>query len=350
MSAPAFTTRAVVKDRPQPGVRVAEVTLRPRATDVVVRPLAIGICGSDVSTYRWGTDRANRMRVSLPVVMGHEIVGEVVEIGPAARTRPGVSGLAVGARIIAEPIVACGRCRTCVDGRTNLCYERRVLGLDVDGGMADLAVLPASSVLPLPVALPPTEATLLEPLATAVQAMAKVGPVAGVSCAVVGPGPLGLLLTQALVTAGATTTVLGTERSRERLRLASTLGAAETVVADAEWTRANGDRFEVVFDVGGPTALLQAVQLVRRGGRVVYASGSDVPVPIAFNSMLKHRGIDLLTSTGHQLDAWMEAFALAASGGVRLAPLIDAVVSLERVADGFAAASARSVLKCVVVP
>lgn len=348
MSSPSFTTRAVVKDRPEPGVWVTEVTMRPGPSDIVVRPRAIGICGSDVSTYRWGPDRAARMRDSLPVVLGHEIVADVVHIGPDAL--PGGGTIAVGATVIAEPIVACGQCRTCANGRTNLCYRRRVLGLDIDGGMADLAVLPGSSVIPLPLDLPPREATLLEPLATAVQALSRVAPVRGMACAVLGPGPLGLLLTQALTASGATVTVLGTERGHERLRLATTLGAVEALVADPAWLRRNGDRFEVVFDVGGPTALLDAVTLVRRGGTVVYASGSDLGVPIAFNSMMKHRGIDLLTSTGHPPNAWTAAFGLAAAGRVRLAPLVSEVVPLERAADGLVAASARGAIKVVVVP
>ncbi len=342
----AGTALAVVKAGPESGVVLQRRPLPPLGErDVLLRPLATGICGSDLATYSWHERRRPVLLASMPVVMGHEVAGEVVRVGPAVRD------FASGDRVVTDPLLRCGTCRLCLAGRPQICVARRQLGYHVDGGMAELAVVPATCLVHLPDEIGWIEAPLVEVLAVGVHALERAGLVAGQACAVVGPGPVGLLLAQAVRAAGASpVALLGTDRSRPRLESARAYGIDETAVLDEDWIVRNLERFEVVFEAAGtPEALLAAVRLTRRGGRVVYASGFEDPVPIRFNEMLKLREIDLYTSTGHPPSAWERSFGLVKAGAVRLDGLVDLTVPLERAAEGFAAAYARQVFKCVVV-
>jgi len=338
---------AVLKDQPGVGVTVRTVTLPELGDyDVRVKPIACGICGSDLKTYEWHSYRQPGLKKAMPVILGHEVAGYVVEVGRR------VTGLKPLDRVLTEPILSCGHCRLCEEGRTHICESRKVLGYETQGGMARMAVLPARCLIKLPPSIAFVDAPLLEILGTAVHAIERVGLVAGRSCAVVGPGPLGNMLAQALHAAGAwPVAVYGTERSRPRLELAKRMGADEIGISDdATLTRDEG-RFEFTFEVAGqPEALLAAVRLVRRGGTVVFGSGFDeVPAGLKLNAHLKSREVNLVTTTGHPRTAWDRALALVESGKVRIDGLVDLQVPLERADEAFQATYARNSFKTVVI-
>src|SRR2546427_3582229 len=191
---------------------------RPEPGDVVVRIVAAGLCGTD---YRiWTGERI----VEYPRVMGHELVGRVEAVAADVTTvRPGV-------RVVVEPNYGCGRCPLCLEGNRNLCLSRRAIGIDVDGGFAELMRLPARCCWPAPDGAETDALLLTEPLAVVVRAVDRGAPRRGESAAVVGAGSLGLLALQVLRARGAR--VLVVSRSRRRFRLARELGAEATHTTD----------------------------------------------------------------------------------------------------------------------
>src|SRR2546428_750244 len=149
--------------------------------EVVVRVVAAGLCGTD---YRiWTGFRT----VSYPRIMGHEF-GGVVEAGG-----PGVTRLGRGLRVAVEPNYSCGRCPLCKEGNRNLCLERTAVGIDVDGGFAELVRLPSRCCWPVPSGLADEDVLLTEPLAVVTRARHRGGPPAGETAAEVGRGTLRLL-------------------------------------------------------------------------------------------------------------------------------------------------------------
>ena len=337
---------AVIKEHEGVGISVRRVALRaPGDFEVLVRPHACGICGSDLKTWEFQAYRQEYLRKSMPVIMGHEVAGEVLAIGRHVRN------VAVGDRVLTDPVMRCGVCRLCEEGRTNICLDRRVLGYEMDGGMAELAVLPAACLIKIPASIDYLDAPLLEILGTAVHAIERTGLVTGQPCAIIGPGPLGLMLLQALRASGATpVAIYGTERSRPRLEIARRLGADLVDVTDPAVLARDANRYEHVFEVAGrPEALAAAGQLVRHGGNLVFASGFDrVPEEFRLNAMLKNREVNLITATGHPRQAWDRSLALVESGQVRIDGLVDLVVPLEEADRAFQAAWQRTALKAVI--
>src|SRR3989475_7065439 len=183
---------------------------RPESGDVVVRIVAAGLCGTD---YRiWTGERP----VAYPRVMGHELVGHVEAVASD------VTRVRSGDRVVVEPNYACGRCPLCREGNRNLCLTRTAIGIDVDGGFAELVRLPARCCWPAPPAAGPDALLLTEPLAVVVRAVERGAPRRGEAAAIVGAGTLRLLALPVLRARGAR--VLRVSRSPHRLPLPSRLG------------------------------------------------------------------------------------------------------------------------------
>jgi L-iditol 2-dehydrogenase len=193
--------KAIVKVAPGYGqveVReIAEPIVQPGQVKIRVR--AAGLCGTDIHIYK------DEFRAWPPVVLGHEVAGEIAEVGE------GVSGLAPGQRVTTETYFSyCGHCRYCRAGQVNLCLERRSIGSAVNGGFTDFVVVPARNIHLLPDNVDFRAGALTEPLACVVHATLTTPTVAPGDVAVIaGPGPIGLLTLQVVKAAGARAMVLG---------------------------------------------------------------------------------------------------------------------------------------------
>lgn len=238
-----------------------------------------GICGSDLHEYVAGpmtipveTPHPLTGQVA-PVVLGHEFSGRVVEVGD------GVTRVAVGDRVVVEPLLSCGKCAPCKSGRYNLCVYRGFHGLTSDGGgFSEYTVVHENLVHRLPGALSFEAGAIVEPAAVAVQAVYSSGLRIGDTCAVFGAGPIGLLLTQAAKAAGASTVIV-VEVSEQRLAKAEQLGATHLInpqsekVIDAILAVTDGQGVDVSFEAAGAqTALTQAIGCVKAGGEAVIVS------------------------------------------------------------------------------
>ena len=235
-----------LEDRPEPVAGPGEALLR---------PLAVGTCGTDLHPERFAFDPG--------VIMGHELSAEVVGLGP------GTSGLAVGDRVVVNPNgITCGACTACRAGRPNLCQpaRRASIGIHRDGGLAELVAVPERALHRIPDALGDEPAAWAEPLAAAIHAVRAAGPVAGLRVLVLGGGPIGLLTLQ-LLRNGRAAFVGLVEPVPFRRGVAERLGADATYdsVASAGRQAAPG---LVVECSGSPAALSAAVHLVADGGSI----------------------------------------------------------------------------------
>jgi 2-desacetyl-2-hydroxyethyl bacteriochlorophyllide A dehydrogenase len=298
------------------------------ADEVLVRVDAAGLCGTDYSI--WTGDRA----VAYPRVMGHEFLGTVAAVAP------GLARVRVGERVVVEPNFSCGRCPLCREGNRNLCLQRTAVGIDADGGFAELACVPVQCVWPIPVDLETEDALLAEPLAVVVRAAKRAEPRAGETAAVLGAGTLGLLALQVLRARGAR--VLVVSRTGRRFELARALGAEATHeagqgAADAAARAFSGrEGVDLVIETAGTAeAVSQALALVRPGGRVVLTGLPHESTPVSFFTVVR-REITISGSMIYQ-DEFPEAVRLLAQGLVKGRPLITHRFSLDAIDDAFGA-------------
>ena len=313
----------------------------PGAGEALVRVRAAGLCGTDFRI--WSGDRP----VRYPLIMGHEFIGEVAAVGS------GVQNVKAGDAVAVEPNYSCGTCALCREGNRNLCLSRTAVGIDVDGGLAELACIPARCCWAAPAELSPEQLLLTEPLAVVVRAVNRGGARAGETAAVVGVGTLGLLAVQVLRARGAR--VLAVSRSDRRFPLARELGAegvhSLTAGSGAEAARRFSGREGVdlvVETAGTPEAVEEALGLARPGGRVVLTGLPHDPSQVHFFWVVR-RELTILGSMIYQ-DEFPEAMRLLRTGAVKVEPLVTHRFRLDAVNEAFAAHQSPASIKVAVIP
>ncbi|HTT55349.1 MAG TPA: alcohol dehydrogenase catalytic domain-containing protein [Streptosporangiaceae bacterium] len=306
----------------------------------LVRVSAVGICGSDL--HWWGEGGIGDATLSRPLVLGHEAAGVLAD-GPRR-----------GQRVAIDPAIPDGTCRPCRDGYRNLCLNIRFAGHGgQDGAMREFLAWPSELLHPLPDALSDADGAVLEPLGVAIHALDLGHLRLGGAAAVVGCGPIGLLLGQLLRVAGAAE-VIAFELLGHRRAAAAAAGltvADPAVAADpaavAELTRGGVD---VAFEMAGTG---QAVQLtmaaVRAGGRVVLGGipGDDTTTFRA--STARRKGLTI-AMVRRMNEVYPRAIGLAAAKRVDLTTLVTARYPLEKAAEAFSNAAARTGQKVIVAP
>src|ERR1700693_120112 len=283
------------------------VPLPAGAGEAVVQVFASGLCGTD---YRiWNGDRA----VQYPLIMGHEFIGEVVAVGP------GVQALQPGQKVAVEPNYSCGACPLCREGNRNLCLSRTAIGIDVNGGFAEQACLPARCCWPAPAEISDDQLMLAEPLAVVVRAVARGEARRGESAAVLGVGALGLLAIQVLKAQGLR--VLAVGRTEQRQDLARALGGDDfTTSGDGGATEAarafsGREGVDLVVETAGTgVAVEQALELTHPGGRVVLTGLPHEASTVNFFGVVR-RELRIIGSMIYQQE-FPEAIRLLAAGTV----------------------------------
>ncbi len=299
--------------------------------DVLVGVRACGICGSDIH----GMDGSSGRRIP-PVIMGHEASGVIAKLGSA------VTGWNIGDRVAFDSMIFCGTCQACRTGHTNLCPERRVVGVSCPeyrrhGAFAEYVAIPRHLLVPLPEGLSFEEAAFGEPVGVALHAVGLVNPSPGDRAVVVGAGLIGLLVVQALKRAGCAR-VLAVDLDEGRLALAKELGAEQSVNAAAPdvldqvraWAGGDGDGADIAMEVVGISPTIQlAVRSVRKGGKVG-AVGNLKPVVEFPLQEVVTREITVYGSCASSGE-YSEALQAVADGSIRVKPLMSAVAPI---ADG----------------
>ncbi len=307
-----------------------------RDDEALVRIAVNGLCGSDIHFYKEG--RLGPFVVDRPYIPGHEAVGAVVEIGDNG------FGLSEGDRVTIEPGIACRKCRYCKSGRYNLCPDVTFLSAPpVNGTFAEYIAVPWDFLFKVPDSLPDEEAALVEPLSVGIQACNRASLKPGMSFAVIGAGPIGLITYLAATAYGAGPGIV-LDIQQDRLDFAQSLGAflcIDTRSANAvEATlSATEDGVDVVFDcTGSSQACGITPKLAVRGGVVVVVGWPELPqfpfpMEIVLEKELDVRGVNRYCNT------YPIAIKLLAERRVNLGRLISHRFTFESVVDAFRFAS-----------
>lgn len=285
----------------------------PGPEEVLVRVAVAGICGSDHSLY------LDRFGVSLPVIPGHEAVGQVAALGR------NVSGLRLGQRVTLQPNISCGTCSLCRSGHKNLCANKVRLGIDTNGVFAEWTTLPAEYVWPLPDDLVDAVAVFAEPLAIAVHAMQIRQPRKEERVLIFGAGIIGLLTLQMAALGGAAVTVC--DLSPARLTKAKELGASCTIGPD-DASKSWFDSFNVIYETSGAAmALAEVMRFAAPRAKIIVLSlpGKSHPV---LTDMLVRKELQIMGSLIYT-DEFSEAIALLQSGRIKTKPLQTGKISLQ---------------------
>lgn len=304
------------------------VPVAPGPRQVQIRVAFCGICGTDLHLFHG----AMAHRLHLPHVMGHEMSGVIEKIGPE------VDGWSVGDRVTVRPLDPCGDCPACHAGHRHICQNLKFIGIDTPGALQGLWTVPAHTLHRLPESLSLRQGALIEPIAVACHDV-RMGEVkAGDYAAVIGGGPIGMLI--ALVAKSRGARVVMAEVNPFRIGLARELGIeavspAETDLAALVNEQTGGAGADVVFEVSGSAAGAEMmIKLPRTRGRiVVVAIFGEAPKVDLFRFFW--RELKLTGARVYEHEDFEAAIGLAASPALPLARLITTVVPLDRLEEGF---------------
>ena len=288
----------------------------PKENEVLVCIMRIGVCGSDIHVWH-----GEHPFTSYPVTQGHEVSGEIAAIGNA------VEGFSIGQKVTIQPQVFCGTCYPCRHGKYNLCENLKVMGFQTTGVASTYFAVDASKVTPLPSEMSFDEGAMIEPLAVAVHAVRKFGDIAGKRVAVLGAGPIGILVAQAAKGLGAES-VLITNVSDVRLEKAKTCGVdfcintGKTDFGTAMRDAFGPDKADVIYDCAGNNVTMgQAIREARKGSTIilvaVFAGMASVDLAV-----LNDHELDLNTTMMYRSPDYIDAIDLVRTGKVDLKPLI----------------------------
>jgi L-iditol 2-dehydrogenase len=327
-------------------IRVSdEVVPEPGPGEQLVRVTAVGICGSDLHWYDQGS--IGDAQISHPLVLGHEGAGVIAD-GPRR-----------GQRVAIDPAIPCGVCRSCRDGYRNLCPRVRFAGHGgTDGMMREFMTWPDELLHPLPDELSDADGAVLEPLGVALHGYDLGHLPLGGTAAVIGAGPIGLLLIQVLRAAGARS-VLAADPLPHRREAAAKFGADQVIdpggapaeaVASGVETLLEGEDLgvDVAFEIAGTNdGVRLAMDAVRPGGRVVLAGIPDDDLTTFSASVARRKGLTLAL-VRRMNEAYPRAISMAARGQVDLGPVVTHHFPLAGVDTAFRAANRRTGLKVIV--
>ncbi len=314
---------------------------------VLIEVKAAGVCGSDLHMWR----EHHSWKIKLPLVLGHEFSGVVVDVGKR------VNGFKPGDRVACETAASvCQQCVYCLSGNYNLCPHRLGYGALVDGAFTRYVAARPQILHRIPANVPFEHAALTEPICVAYNALVEktaINP--GDTVVIQGPGPIGIMALQVARLRGAgALIVLGTNADTERLAVAAELGAHHTLNVQqndpAALIRSLGDGFgaDLVVDCTGISkALQQSLELVRPNGRITKIGWG--PQPLDFNlDPLVGKAVTLQGSFSHTYPTWERVLGLLSTGQINLKPVIGGIYPLSQWQEAFLAMENGSNVKSVL--
>ena len=333
----------VLDERPIPALGPRDVLLSVEATT---------LCGTDL---RIATGQKTN-GVTPGVILGHEIAARVWRIG--SDLAAGIDVPAPGTQVGLAPEIACGHCAPCVSNRSNVCANMRLFGTGVDGGLADLVLVPEEAlacITPVAGEIAPPHLALAEPLSCCLRATRRLPIASDSRVLVLGTGPIGLIHCGLAASAGARVMACGRQA---RLDPARAMGAELTTSAQGEdlvrevlaWTDGVGADV-VIIAVGDPGLVPIAAQCARIGGHVSFFAGFPAGSTAQIDPNLVHyRELTLSGSANATLDDYAAAVDALSSGRIDLSPLITHEYELSDVSDALDAVRTRAGLKVAVRP
>jgi len=328
--------KALVKIKPEPGAVLQEMpTPVPGDTEILVKIKATALCKSDVDVVEW-SPLVEASNPPLPLIMGHEFLGEVVEMGKS------VKNIKIGDHITGETHIPCGYCYPCRNGNRHICSNNMgVLGRNVHGSFAEYVKIPEISAIKVDRSLPADQGSLLEPLATALHALSK-GNVSGETVLILGCGTIGLMAVELAKILGATK-VIALDIFQNKLDAALKYGA-DVVINGRE-----ADLVEVVSGVtkgigvgtvidttGNQKVINSVVNAVRVAGTIVFVGMIDYPLTFdEFMHKVVYRELKLTGIFGRRFyETWDTVLKILESGRLDLAHYVGAEIKLEEYEKG----------------
>lgn len=333
-----------LEDAPEPTAGAREVKIRVRACST---------CGTDVKISKFG-----HHHIHPPRVMGHEIAGEVVQVGAE------VEGWAEGDRVQVIAAIPCGECAFCAKGQMNICPNQVSMGYHFDGGFAEYMVVPENvlkvdGLNRIPEGLSFAEASVAEPLACALNAQELVRINPGDDVVVVGSGPIGCLHVRLARSYGAARVFL-VELSRERLDMAAGLVSPDAAICSAdedaverirELTDGRGVDVAITAAASG-AAQEQALQMLARGGRISFFGGlpKDNPTITLDSNLVHYSELTIVGANGSSPEHNKRALRLIADGKVPVKDLITHLLPLDQVLEGIGIVQRGEAIKVTIEP
>jgi threonine dehydrogenase-like Zn-dependent dehydrogenase len=319
----------------------------PGPGEVVLRPEAVGICGSDYHLFAGElSEAAGGSR--FPRVQGHEVAGTIVALGPGCREE-----LALDQRVALYPLQACGQCYPCSIGRPNTCDNFSLIGIHVDGGLQERLATPQAQVFPIR-AEDPAVAAMAEPVSIAVRAVHRAAIEPGERVVVLGAGPIGQCICLVAREHGAEVLVIDLQESR--LRLIQDMGAETLMWTDPDEVVASARRWAgpagppvAVDATGAPSAVRAMIEMVASAGRAVQVGMSGEEVTLRIGS-LTEKEIDVLGVSCCGSGEFADAVRVVERNDPLLARLISHEFTLEQAPEAlrFAMSNPTEVMKVVI--
>jgi len=324
--------RALVKSKPEPGIWM-ERAVKPKVghNDVLIQIHATAICGTDIHIYNW--DSWSRETIPVPMTIGHEFAGEIVEVGGE------VQGFEIGERVSGEGHITCGHCRNCRAGRRHLCRNAVGVGVDRPGCFAEYLSIPAVNAFHLPEEIPDEIGAILDPLGNATHTALSFDMV-GEDVLITGAGPIGIMATAIARHVGARHVVV-TDVNEYRLNLAAKMGATrilnvtreslDDVMAELGMT----EGFDVGLEMSGNSqALDDMLRTMNHGGRVAILGIPSESSPIDWNRVI-FKGLTLKGVYGREMFETWYKMATMLQSGLNIDPIVTHRMSVDDYQEGF---------------
>ena len=326
--------KALVKSKPETGLWLEHVPVpEPGPQDVLIKVRKSAICGTDVHIWKW--DEWSSKTVPVPMVVGHEFCGEIVDCGSAARKYN------IGQRVSGEGHLVCGTCRNCRAGRGQLCRNTLGVGVHRAGAFAEYLCIPESNVVPIPDDIPDEIAAVFDPLGNAVHTALSFDLV-GEDVLVTGAGPIGIMGALVAQKVGARKVVI-TDISPYRIALAKKLGVQHVVDVSTDTLRdvmddiGMAEGFDVGLEMSGAApAMRQMISRMNNGGKIALLGIAPTEFAVDWNEII----FKMLTVKGiygrEMYETWYKMIALVQSG-LDISDLITHRITIDDFEDGFAA-------------
>jgi len=304
--------KSLVKAKREPGIWLQDIPMPEYGVnDVLIKVGKTAICGTDIHIYSW--DEWAQATIPVPMTVGHEFYGEIVEVGREVR------GMKPGQRVSGEGHLTCGHCRNCRAGRRHLCRNTEGVGVNRAGCFAEYLAIPASNVMLLPDNITAEQAAILDPLGNATHCALAFN-VVGEDVLVTGAGPIGIMAVAILRHIGARHIVI-TDVNDYRLDLARKMGASHAVNIKHQSIQEVRDELGMTegFDVGlemsgNPMALNEMVKAMNHGGQIALLGIPPQETAIDWNQVI-FKGLVIKGIYGREMfETWYKMIAMLQSG------------------------------------
>jgi len=342
--------KAIVKNNPGKGADLVEYPIPLLQGDqVLIRVKAASICGTDLHIYNWN-DWAINAGIKMPIVLGHECCGEVVEVGPSVKT------LKAGDYVACETHIPCGRCYQCNNGLQHICSDLKLYGIHMNGCFAEYSKISERCAIKISDKINPKIGAVLEPLGTAIRACIEIE-ASGKNVAVIGCGPIGLMAVNALKAFG-TANIIAVDVNELRLNIAKKVGATHIVnpveVDPAKYIIeiTKGIGVDAFIDASGNNrAIVSGFESLRKGGMAALIGLPSKPLEIELVSKVIFKEARIVGIHGRKMnESWTTMLNLLDMDLLNIDPIITHVLRLEDFEKGFEILSNGTGGKVILVP